>query len=89
MAQAVPGTKSSPRSEDVPDLVDFVGSGEFSLYFSKYREILVVPVFSSLHIPDDLVTSLSRQDIFVVASCTFKDGSDNTYREVSTVELIS
>ena len=60
-------TKSSPRAEDARAFADFVRSGEFALYFPEYRELPITPVFSSLYLPDDLVTFLSRNAIYAVA----------------------
>ena len=60
-------TKSAPRSEYIQAFVDFLRRGEFALYFPEYREMPIVPVFSSLHIPGNLVTHLTRNGIYAVA----------------------
>ena len=60
-------TMSSPRSRDARAFVDFLRSGEFALYFPEYRERPVVPVFSSLSLPDDLVTYLTRHGVYALA----------------------
>ncbi len=60
-------TKSSPRSSDVQQFVRFLRSGEFALYFPEHRELPVVPVFSSLSLPADMVTNLTRHGIFALA----------------------
>ena len=59
-------TMSSPRSRDARAFVDFLHSGEFALYFPEYRERPVVPVFSSLSLPDDLVTYLTRHGVYAL-----------------------
>ena len=60
-------TKSAPRSEYIQAFVDFLRRGEFALYFPEYREMPIVPVFSSLHIPGNMVTYLTRNGIYAVA----------------------
>jgi len=60
-------TKSSPRAEDAQAFLDFLRSGEFARYFPEYRDLPIVPVFSSLYLPADLVTFLSRNRIYAVA----------------------
>ena len=60
-------TKSSPRSEDVRAFVEFLRNGEFALYFPEYGKLPIVPAFSSLSIPEDMVTYLTRHGIYAVA----------------------
>jgi hypothetical protein len=60
-------TKSSPRAEDAQAFLDFLRSGEFARYFPEYRDLPIVPVFSSLYLPADLITFLSRNRIYAVA----------------------
>ena len=60
-------TKSSPRSEDARAFVEFLRNGEFALYFPEYGKLPIVPAFSSLSIPEDLVTYLTRHGIYAVA----------------------
>lgn len=59
-------TKSSPRSKDVQSFVRFLRSEEFVLYFPECRGLPVVPVFSALSIPDDMVTNLTRHGIYAL-----------------------
>ena len=59
-------TKSSPRSEHVQAFVQFLESGEFALYFPQYRELPIKPAFSSLSIPPDMVTYLTRRGIYAI-----------------------
>ena len=40
-------TKSSPRIDDVREFVEFLQSNQFALYFPQYREVPVLPAFSS------------------------------------------
>lgn len=60
-------TKSAPRSRDVRSFADFLSSGEFALYFPEYRDLPVVPVFSALSLPADMVTNLTRHGIYALA----------------------
>ena len=45
----------------------FLESGELARYFPQYRKLPVVAAFSSLSIPDDLVTCLTRRGIYAIA----------------------
>ena len=60
-------TKSTPRSEYVREFIQFVDSGEFALYFPQYAHLPIRPAFSSLSIPPDVVTLLTRQGIYAIA----------------------
>ena len=60
-------TKSSPRSNDARRFARFVESGEFALYYPEWGDLPVVPVFSSLSIPEDMVTYLTRRGIYALA----------------------
>ena len=60
-------TKSSPRSNDARRFARFVESGEFALYYPDYRDLPIVPVFSSLSIPEDMVKYLTRRGIYALA----------------------
>ena len=60
-------TKSSPRAEDARAFVEFVQSGEFAFYFHEYGELPIVPAFSSLSLPEDMVTYLTRHGVYAVS----------------------
>ena len=60
-------TKSTPRTEYVREFVQFVDSGEFALYFPQYGHLPIRPAFSSLSIPPDVVTLLTRRGIYAIA----------------------
>ena len=60
-------TKSTALSEYAKDFVEFLKSGEFGLYFPEYRELPLVAVFSSLRLPDDVITYLTRNGIYAVS----------------------
>ena len=60
-------TKASARPEYARAFVEFLESGEFAQYVPEYPRLPIVPVFSSLSIPADLVTYLTRRGIYAVA----------------------
>ena len=60
-------TKSTALSEYAKKFVEFLKSGEFGLYFPEYRELPLVAVFSSLRLPDDVITYLTRNGIYAVS----------------------
>ena len=60
-------TKASARPEYARAFVEFLESGQFAQYVPEYRELPIVPVFSSLSIPADVVTYLTRRGIYAVA----------------------
>ena len=56
------GTRESQNRSD-----DLSREREFALYFPQYRELPIVPAFSSLSIPQDMVTYLTRRGIYAIA----------------------
>ena len=60
-------TKSTALSEYAKEFVAFLRSGEFALYFPEYRELPLVAVFSSLRLPEDVITYLTRNGIYAVS----------------------
>ncbi|MDE0219133.1 MAG: hypothetical protein OXJ90_07675, partial [Spirochaetaceae bacterium] len=60
-------TKATARPEYARAFVRFLESGEFARYVPEYPELPIVPVFSSLSIPADVVTYLTRRGIYAVA----------------------
>ena len=60
-------TKATARPEYARAFVEFLESGQFARYVPEYRDLPIVPVFSSLSIPDDVVTYLTRRGIYAVA----------------------
>lgn len=59
-------TKATPRYEYVKDFVEFVKSGEFFEYFPEYEGKEFIPIFSSLHLPDDIVSYLTEKGIYAM-----------------------
>ena len=60
-------TKATARPEYAGEFVQFLESGEFALYFPELREVPIVPAFSSLSIPEDMVKYLTRRGIYAIA----------------------
>ena len=60
-------TKATPWGSDVRRFVRLVRSGEFFLYFPEYKDLPLVPVFSSLSLPGNLVTQLTRHGVYALA----------------------
>ena len=58
--------KSSPRI-DARAFSEFLQSGDFARYFPQHRELPIVPAFTSLSIPESIVTYLTRRDIYALA----------------------
>ena len=59
-------TKSKARPERVKEAVEFLNGGEFFDYFPEYVGKPLIPVFSSLYIPEDMVTYLTRQGVYAL-----------------------
>ena len=59
-------TKAYARPEYVKEAVSFLQSGEFFEYYPELRGKPLIPVFSSLYIPADIVAHLTRQGIYAV-----------------------
>jgi hypothetical protein len=74
-------TKATPRPEYARDFVEFLRDGEFFAYFPEYVGRPIVPVFSSLYLPDDLITYLTRHGIYAV-------GMGNEAMEVLNMEQV-
>ena len=60
-------TKTTARSEDARAFVGFLERNEFALYFPEYRDLPIVPVFSSLSLTENLVRYLTRNGVYAVA----------------------
>ena len=55
-----------PRSEDAREFVEFLHSGEFGKFYPQYpqySELPIVPLFSSLSLPEAMVPYLTRHGI--------------------------
>jgi hypothetical protein len=58
-------TKSTPRTSYIQDFIDFIP--EIGDWFPWARSKTVIPVFSSLYIPEDRVRFLTKNRIFALA----------------------
>jgi len=59
-------TKSTARPQYAKDFVDFLRSGEFVLYFPQCADRPLVPVFSSLYVPDEVVAYLTKHGVYAL-----------------------
>jgi len=60
-------TKSTARQSYVDEFVEFIKKGEFFKYFPEYRGMDLIPIFSSLYLPDSVVKYLSKNKIYAMA----------------------
>jgi len=60
-------TKSTAKPEYAKEFVEFLRSGQFALYFPGQTGKPLVPVFSSLYVPEDVVAYLTGHGVYVVA----------------------
>lgn len=58
--------KSSPNPGYVSDFIGFLQKEEFYEYFPEYREKQLIPIFSSLYLPPEIVIRLSKNGIFAL-----------------------
>ncbi|MDM8521908.1 hypothetical protein QUF80_00910 [Desulfococcaceae bacterium HSG8] len=57
-------TKSKPRPEDVRDFLDALG--ELEDYFPEIRDRRVIPIFSTLYLPENIHRHLTRNRIYAM-----------------------
>ena len=60
-------TKSTPRISYVNDFVKSLEKKEFFEYFPEYKGYEIIPVFSALSIPENIVKHLTRHKIYAMA----------------------
>ncbi len=60
-------TKTKPSSGEVKEFIDFLKTGEFYDYFPEYKEKKLIPIFSTLYMPPDVVKRLTKKRIFAMA----------------------
>jgi hypothetical protein len=60
-------TKTKPSSGEVKEFIDFLKTGEFYDYFPEYKEKKLIPIFSTLYMPADVVKRLTKKRIFAMA----------------------
>jgi len=59
-------TKSTATSENAKEFAEFVKSGEFFGYFPEYQDKKLVPVYSALFIPENVIAQLTKEGIYAV-----------------------
>jgi hypothetical protein len=59
-------TKSTPRSSYIEDFTEFLNNKEFFDYFPEYKDKEIIPIFSSLYLPEDVVARLSKNSIYAM-----------------------
>ena len=57
-------TKTTPKSEYVEAFHKFIKSGELFDYFPEYKGKNIIPVFSSLNLPQDIINLLTKKGIY-------------------------
>ncbi len=60
-------TKSTARMDYVQAFIEFLRSETFFEYFPEYRGKTLIPVFSSLYLPDDVVDVLTQAGVYAMA----------------------
>jgi len=60
-------TKATPRTSYIDDFIGFLKNGTFEEYFPEYKEKELIPIFSSLYLPPDVVNQLSNNRIYAMA----------------------
>ena len=59
-------TKSNPKPEYACDFAEFLERGEFFKYFPEYEDKEIIPVFSSVYLPNNIIKYLSRHKIYAM-----------------------
>ncbi len=60
-------TKVSPRTDHIERFAKFIRSGAFFDYFPELRGKELIPIFSSLSIPEHVVKHLTKKQIYALA----------------------
>jgi hypothetical protein len=60
-------TKVTPRMKYVEEFIEFVKKGTFYEFFPEYNGKILIPIFASMNIPDNVITHLSRNNILAMA----------------------
>jgi hypothetical protein len=61
-------TKIRATSAYLKEFIDFLKTGEFYDYFPEYKEKKLIPIFSTLYMPADVVKRLTKKRIFAMAT---------------------
>ena len=57
-------TKTTPKPEDVETFYNFIKNGRFFDYFPEFKGKNIIPVFSSLNMPQDIINLLTKKGIY-------------------------
>jgi len=60
-------TKATLRQEYIAEFIQFVKHNEFYDFFPEYKDKKLIPIFSSLYIPDPVVKQFTKNRICVMA----------------------
>ncbi len=60
-------TKETPRLQYVKEFIGFLKSNEFYKYFPEYGDKKIIPVISSLYLPENVISYLSKNNIYAMA----------------------
>ena len=74
--------KSNPKQHHVEDFIHLVQSGEIYDYFPEYKALKLVPVFSALTFPENIVKYLSKNNVLAM-------GMGNTHMELVNPEIVT
>ncbi|PMQ01786.1 MAG: hypothetical protein CBR30_03705 [Dictyoglomus sp. NZ13-RE01] len=58
-------TKSNPRMEYINEFIDVLK--EIYDYFPEYKDKKIIPIFSSLYLPEEVVVYLTKKKIYAMA----------------------
>ncbi len=59
-------TKSNPNQKSAQRFVEFIRSGEFFEYFPEYKGKKLIPIFSTLNMPDNVKKYLSKNNVYAM-----------------------
>jgi hypothetical protein len=59
--------KSTTRTGYIEDFIEFIKNKEFYTFFPEYKNKKIIPLFASLHIPENAVKRLSGNNILAMA----------------------
>jgi len=59
-------TKVTPRMKYVEEFIEFVKKDTFYEFFPEYNGKILIPIFASMNIPDNVITHLSRNNILAM-----------------------
>lgn len=59
--------KSTTRTGYIEDFIEFIKNKEFYTFFPEYKNKKIIPLFASLHIPENGVKRLSGNNILAMA----------------------